>query len=104
VNSISLNAPYDVIVIDGKHRKNCADRASDGLSKGGIVILDDSNRYPDICKKMRDKNLIQIDFMGFAPCGSYTRSTTLFIDKHFKPKPASGWMPKSSIGSKYTNK
>ena len=35
---------YDIIIIDGIHRVNCAYGSINKLKKGGILILDDSNR------------------------------------------------------------
>ncbi len=40
---------FDIIIIDGIHRVNCAYASLNKLKKGGILILDDSNRieHPD---------------------------------------------------------
>ena len=38
------NQKYDVIVVDGKRRAECAQCAVQALAKGGVIILDDSDR------------------------------------------------------------
>lgn len=35
---------FDIIIVDGIHRVNCAYASLNKLKKGGILILDDSNR------------------------------------------------------------
>ena len=64
---------YDVIVIDGRRRAECAACAVKALSTGGMVILDDSDRvntsleYAGAIKNLRQANLLQVDFYGFCP-------------------------------------
>jgi len=44
---LKINIPdeyFDIIIIDGIHRVNCANASLNKLKKGGILILDDSNR------------------------------------------------------------
>ena len=35
---------FDVIIVDGKRREKCCETACKRLAKGGIIILDDSDR------------------------------------------------------------
>ena len=50
VNCIeSGNILYDLIVIDGAYRYDCAEVAIKYLSNDGLIILDDSERYPELC-------------------------------------------------------
>ena len=80
---------YDVIVIDGKRRAECAACAVKALSAGGMVILDDSDRintsleYADAVKNLRAANLLQVDFYGFCPMNNYTKATSIFFSRDF---------------------
>ena len=62
------NEKYDVIVIDGKRRKECAAAAVKALNDGGMIILDDSDRintseeYVQAVKILREADLLQVDF------------------------------------------
>ena len=64
---------YDVIAVDGKCRAYCAATAVKKLAKGGIIILDDSDRintsaeYVKAVEILKSANLLQVDFYGFCP-------------------------------------
>jgi hypothetical protein len=100
VNIISeFGFNFDVIVIDASHRQKCADIAGKFLNDGGLIIFDNSDRYPQTCKKLRETNdLIQVDFSGFSPINDYTHTTSLFFDRKFNFKPE-GNQPVHSLGS-----
>lgn len=72
---------YDVIVIDGKRRAECAASAVKALATGGMIILDDSDRvntskeYSSAIKILRTAGLLQIDFYGFCPMNNYSKTT-----------------------------
>lgn len=70
---------FDVIVIDGRWRHACTVVAPDKLSEGGLIILDNSDKYPDAARHLRERNLFEIDFSGFGPCNGYTWTTSLFL-------------------------
>jgi hypothetical protein len=100
VNCIeSGNILYDLIVIDGAYRYDCAEVAIKYLSNDGLIILDDSERYPELCSALRNNNLIQVDFFGLTPIVYYTKTTSLFLQKTFSLKPLSGKSPHFGIGS-----
>lgn len=75
---------YDIIVVDGKRRADCARTALKALNQGGIIILDDSDRintskeYADAVASLKNGNLIQVDFYGFCPMNVYTKTTSVF--------------------------
>ena len=77
------NKNFDIIVIDGKYRYECSKNAVKCLNKGGIIILDNSERYFKIAKMLRKCNLIQVDFNGFGPINNYTWTTSLFLSRNF---------------------
>lgn len=70
---------YDIIIVDGKQRAKCCKEAIRKLKNGGIIILDNSERYPKLCKSLRDSSFIQIDFHGHGPINPYTWTTSLFL-------------------------
>ena len=94
---------YDVIVIDGKRRAQCAKAAIQALNDGGIIILDDSDRintskeYMEAVANLKSKNLLQVDFYGFCPMNNYTKTTSIFLCRDFnfeslyKVQPINGW-------------
>ena len=83
------NQKYDVIVIDGKRRFECAKAAIQKLADGGMIILDDSDRvntsdeYKKAIKDLQSANLLQVDFYGFCPMNVYTKATTIFFKRDF---------------------
>ena len=100
VNSIMEdNCFYDVIVIDGSYRYDCARIAAKCLSIDGFIILDDSERYPEICSILRNNDLIQVDFLGLSPIVYYTKTTSLFFKRQFRLDILSDKSPYFSIGS-----
>lgn len=83
------NENYDVIVIDGKRRAECAACAVKSLADGGMIILDDSDRintsleYVNAVKNLRNADLLQVDFYGFCPMNNYTKTTSIFFSRNF---------------------
>lgn len=77
----SLNMRFDLIVIDGKYREECLNTSLDHLNEDGIVILDNSDRHPDLCKFVRENGFTEIDFHGFGPLNEYTWTTSLFFKR-----------------------
>ena len=96
---------YDVIIIDGKCREQCALNALQRLNKGGIIILDDSDRvntsqeYVQAISVLRKANLIQGDFYGFCPMNNYTKTTSLFLSRDFNFETLNPVQPINGIGN-----
>ena len=96
---------YDIIVVDGKRRFECATAAVKKLVKGGIIILDDSDRintsdeYLNAVKVFKDANLIQIDFYGFCPMNNYTKTTSVFLSRDFDFKSKFEVQPINGLGN-----
>lgn len=94
---------FDVIVVDGKRRSQCCEKAVKKLASGGIIILDDSDRinasdeYVKSVEILKNANLIQVDFYGFCPMNNYTKTTSLFLSRDFnfeskfEVQPINGW-------------
>jgi protein-L-isoaspartate O-methyltransferase len=80
---------YDVIIVDGKKRADCAKCAVKQLQSGGMIILDDSDRintsqeYVDAVNHLKGADLLQVDFYGFCPMNNYTKTTSIFFSRNF---------------------
>jgi hypothetical protein len=100
INSILLNSrKYDLIVIDGLHRLACSRLAVQCLTSGGLIILDNSDWFPETARTLREADLIQIDFTGIGPINYYTWTTSIFLDRNFAMKSRSNLQPEHGIGS-----
>lgn len=96
---------FDVIVIDGKRRTECAAAAVKKLAPGGMIILDDSDRintsreYVDAVACLKAANLLQVDFYGFCPMNNYTKTTSLFLSRDFNFQSLYQVQPINGIGN-----
>ncbi|PVW16449.1 O-methyltransferase [Marixanthomonas spongiae] len=91
---------FDVILIDGIKREDCAKAALRLLSKNGFIILDNCDRHPEIADMFRETGFIEVDFHGFGPINEYTWTTSLFLRRSVELKPLS-FQPKIPIGGGY---
>jgi predicted O-methyltransferase YrrM len=87
---------FDVILIDGAERFRSAQRAVSRLATGGMIVLDNSEWYPQTARRLRDQGFTQIDFCGFAPLNAFTSVTSIFFRQEIRfaylPK-APSWLP-----------
>lgn len=99
ISSIENFSGFDIIIIDGYYRDECAYYAIKKINPGGLIILDNSNRYPKIAKFIRsESNLIQVDMKGFTPINFYTSTTSLFLSRDFNMIAYNDKQPTPSIG------
>lgn len=95
----------DVIIIDGKRRFECALMSVQKLQKGGIIILDDSDRvntsleYQKAIDVLKKADLLQVDFYGFCPMNNYTKATSVFFDRCFDFKSKFDVEPINGLGN-----
>jgi hypothetical protein len=75
----SLNRKFDIVVNDSYQRERVIEVIDHLLNVDGILIFDNSDRYPDSCKKLREKGFLQVDFKGFGPINKYTWTTSVFF-------------------------
>jgi len=80
---VEQEARFDVIVIDAWQRNQCARLAPQFLRKGGLIVLDNSDWFPEASRVLRESGLIQVDMHGFGPINQYTWTTSLFFDRGF---------------------
>lgn len=87
---------FDLVVIDGAERGRCAQEAIKHLNKGGMIIFDNAEWYPNTCTFLRKNGFTQIDFCGFSPLNSFTEMTSVFfrdrLDFPYKAK-SPHWTP-----------
>lgn len=89
---------YDLIIIDGILREECANIAPNYLKEGGLIIYDNSERDPNVCKKLRDLGFIEIDFHGLGPINFYSWTTSIFFKTlNFQPLNQQPIVPKGGI-------
>jgi SAM-dependent methyltransferase len=73
---------FDVIVVDGCEewvpvRPACFEKAEARIKPGGIVVVDDSRRYPDLRKRNRANDLRA--FRSVGPCRPGVTTTDVFF-------------------------
>ena len=93
VAACNRDAPHDVIVIDGYWRYDCAQVCVEALSPGGMIILDNSERYPAITEYLRGQGLIQVDFVGTGPINRYVWATSIFLTRDVDMQPIKAIQP-----------
>lgn len=71
---------YDIIVIDGRDRVNCAVSSSDCLRPGGVIVWDNTNRsrYARGIRALRELGFRSIEFCGPAPINNWRSETSIF--------------------------
>lgn len=84
---------FDCIIIDGSFRKECAQAALEKLKRGGLMILDNSDWFPNTAALLRNAGLLQVDFHGFGPINGYSWTTSLFLSRDFNPGLSEGRQP-----------
>ncbi|MDX9813689.1 MAG: hypothetical protein WC144_03265 [Sulfurimonas sp.] len=99
-----LNKKFDVIVIDGIRRFQCAETTIEYITtynedeNGYMIILDNSDWYKNTAKLLREQlDLIEIDFHGFGPINNYTWTTSIFLSRNFNFKPIDDIQPHFSV-------
>jgi hypothetical protein len=71
---------FDIVVIDGRDRVNCAMNSVGSLKSNGIIIWDDSDRseYQEGYRFLYDNGFRKIEFIGLAPIYNIKRETGIF--------------------------
>jgi predicted O-methyltransferase YrrM len=71
---------FDIIIIDSIKRYKCSTNILSSLKKGGIIILDDSERknYKKIFDYYQEQGLKRKDFEGISPGQLRIKNTTIF--------------------------
>lgn len=98
---------FDVIVIDGMAREECAHVAAERVATDGVIVLDNSHWCPHSCAYLRERRdgaggsrFIQVDFHGLQPIVGEASTTTLFLARDFTARPVHGRQPAVPIGGR----
>ena len=71
---------FDIIVIDGRDRINCALNSLNALKPDGVIIWDNSDRheYKEGYDFLISNGFKRLDFIGLGPINTYGWSTSIF--------------------------
>ena len=71
---------FDIIVIDGRDRVNCAISALDSIKSNGVIIFDNSDRreYERGMKLLQHNGFRKIEFIGMCPIVNLKSETIIF--------------------------
>ena len=71
---------FDVIILDGKDRVNCAKNSLRALKDDGVVVWDDAERdnYREGYSFLAQNGFKRLDFEGFAPIAISGKLTSIF--------------------------
>lgn len=72
---------FDVVVVDGEHRNECARAAAARVKPAGAIIYDNSDRkaFADGVRWLTDAGWLRVDFFGLIPCYAYKNCTSVFF-------------------------
>lgn len=91
---------FDVIIIDGAERILATMSSLGHVKPHSMIVVDNSEWYPNCCALLRKNGFSQYDFCGFTPLNSFTSMTSIFtrgaVPFAYKTKPPH-WTP---IGGK----
>ncbi|WP_017293780.1 class I SAM-dependent methyltransferase [Geminocystis herdmanii] len=96
---------FDVIIIDGDNREECAKEAYSHLKEDGFIIFDDTDRssYSEILTYLDSEGFYRLDFFGMTPCLVYKNCTSvLFKDLNFLKNKSSPSQKKSCLGKSFS--
>jgi hypothetical protein len=75
----SCDVEYDIIIVDGVYRHDCALQAMRHLREGGVIIVDNADWLPNTASCLRNEGFLQVDFVGPGPINVYASATSVMI-------------------------
>ncbi len=78
--SILDEGAFDVVIIDGRERVECARIAPERLNPRGVIVFDNSDRaeYAEGYRALEDRGFRRIEFSGMAPAVIEKIGTSIF--------------------------
>jgi hypothetical protein len=79
VAEIATGGPWDIAMVDGRQRAECALTALEHLSERGVVVWDDTGRaeYDEGLRAVVARGFSRVDFHGLKPCSRREHSTSI---------------------------
>lgn len=74
---------FDIIVVDGAERYKSAKYSINKLTENGIIVVDNTDWYPNTAFMLRNNGFTQLDFYGFSPNNSFPSITSLFYKNDY---------------------
>jgi len=80
VDAVRDGGPWDVVMIDGRRRVECAHAAAKCLTDSGVIVWDDTSRdeYEPGFRFLVEAGFARVDFHGLKPCSRVEHSTSIF--------------------------
>lgn len=75
----ACSGDFDLIIVDGVYRYDCAVRAVDHLRPGGVIIVDNADWMWNTTAYLRDRGFLQVDFAGPGPINDYAWATSVML-------------------------
>jgi len=77
---LKYQSAFDIVVIDGRDRVNCARNSLEALKPDGVVLWDNSDRdeYREGYEFLERNRFRRIDFAGMGPLNVYQWTTSIF--------------------------
>ena len=71
---------FSLVVIDGRDRVACARHAVKGLTAGGVIVWDDTDRsqYREGIEFLHAEGFRSVEFVGMTPAATHAHETTIF--------------------------
>jgi hypothetical protein len=89
---------FDVVIVDGSHRFDCAKSARERMTDAGMMILDNADWFANTTAFLRESDLLEIDMAGFNPINGYVSTTSLFLSREVLLKPIGTQQPVNMVG------
>ena len=76
---LPYNSQFDIVVIDGSDRVNCARNCLGALKPNGVILWDNSDReeYRPGFEFLREQGFRRVDFVGMTPINLFECSTSI---------------------------
>lgn len=77
---LQAGGPFQVVIIDGIRRVECARAAPGGLTPDGVVLFDDSERpeYEEGQRFLRESGFRCLELVGMSPGGAEKKETWIY--------------------------
>lgn len=76
---LKVGGTFDVVIVDGRRRRDCAAVALQVVAENGMIIFDNADWYRDSCADLRKAGWFEVDFSGFGPINPYVWTTAVFL-------------------------